>query len=85
VLGVAGDSAGDRITAGLALQRVLLTVTDAGLAASLLSQPIEVPDARDQLRRSLGRAGTPQMTLRIGYGQPSAGTPRRPVDDAIIE
>jgi nitroreductase len=84
ILGVAGDSAGDRVMAGLALQRVLLTVTDAGLAASMISQPIEVAGARDQLRRSLGRSGAPQMALRIGYGQPGATTPRRDVDDVIV-
>lgn len=83
VLGAAGNTAGDQLTAGQALQRVLLTATDAGLSASMLSQPIEVPAAREQLRLALGRFGTPQMVLRIGYGQPGAPTPRRPVSDVI--
>jgi nitroreductase len=83
VMGAAGDSPVDQITAGQALQRVLLTATDAGLAASMLSQPIEVPSAREQLRLALGRFGTPQMVLRIGYGQPGFPTPRRPVVDVI--
>ena len=77
ILGTAGDSAADQIGAGQALQRVLLTATDAGLASSMMSQPIEVPAARDQLRRSLGRFGMPQMALRIGYGQPGRPAPRR--------
>jgi hypothetical protein len=84
ILGSAGDSAGDQIAAGLALQRVLLTATDAGLATSMISQPIEALSARDQLRRSLGRSGTPQMALRIGYGQPGSLTPRRQLDDVIV-
>ena len=75
VLGSAGDRPVDQIVAGQALQRVLLTVTDAGLASSMISQPIEVPAARDQLRRSLGRTGMPQMALRIGYGQPGQPDP----------
>jgi hypothetical protein len=54
-----------------------LTITDLGLARSMLSQPIEVPAAREQLRVALGRYGTPQMVLRIGYGDPSPATPRR--------
>lgn len=83
VLGTAGDTAADQITAGVALQRVLLTATDAGLAASMLSQPIEVRAAREQLRLALGRYGTPQMVLRIGYGQPGWPTPRRDVRDVI--
>lgn len=84
VLGSAGDTAGDQITAGQALQRVLLTATDAGLATSMVSQPIEVPGARDQLRRALRRFGAPQMVLRIGYGQRVRPTPRRSLDDVIV-
>ena len=85
ILGSAGDTAADQLAAGRALQRLLLTVTDAGLASSMISQPIEVPAARDQLRRSLSRAGVPQMALRIGYGQPGRPTPRRDVDDVLID
>jgi nitroreductase len=85
ILGSAGDTAADQISAGQALQRVLLTATDAGLATSMISQPIEVIGAREQLRRSLGnRAGAPQMALRIGYGQPGSPTPRRDLAQAII-
>jgi nitroreductase len=83
ILGTAGDLASDQLTAGQALQRVLLTVTDLGLAASMLSQPIEVASAREQLRLALGRYGTPQMVLRIGYGQPAPGTARRSVEDCL--
>lgn len=83
ILGGPGDTAADQINAGQALQRVLLTATDAGLATSMISQPIEVPAARDQLRRSLGRFGIPQMVLRIGYGQQGRPSPRRDVDDVI--
>lgn len=83
VLGTTGDRPVDQITAGQALQRVLLTVTDASLACSMLSQPIEVPAAREQLRRSLGRSGIPQLALRIGYGQPGRPTPRRDLDEVL--
>lgn len=83
VLGSPGDTARDQVAAGQALQRVLLTATDAGLATSLISQPIEVPSAREQLRLALGRSGAPQMVLRIGYGQPGFPTPRRHPDDVI--
>jgi hypothetical protein len=85
VLGTAGDMPADHLAAGQALQRVLLTVTDAGLASSMFSQPIEVPAARDQLRRSLGRLGVPQMALRIGYGQPGRPTPRRALADVLSD
>jgi nitroreductase len=83
VLGTASNSAVDQIRAGQALQAVLLAVTDAGLAASMHSQPIEVPAAREHLRTALGRFGTPQMVLRIGFGQPGYPTPRRDPGDVI--
>ena len=83
ILGSAGDGPADQIGAGQALQRVLLTATDAGLASSMISQPIEVLAARDQLRRSLGRSGVPQMALRIGYGHPGRPTPRRDLAEVL--
>ncbi|MEV8510464.1 nitroreductase [Actinoplanes sp. NPDC051475] len=83
ILGVAGDGPTDQLRAGQALQRVLLSITHAGLAASMISQPIEVPAAREQLRLSLRRMGTPQMALRIGYGDPGRPAPRRDVDDVL--
>jgi hypothetical protein len=85
ILGTPGDLPGDQLTAGQAMQRILLTLTDAGLAASLLSQPIEVPSAREQLRIALGRYGTPQMVLRVGYGRPGSPTPRRSPGDTLVE
>ena len=83
ILGTASDRPQDQLVAGQALQRVLLTATDAGLACSMMSQPIEVPAARDQLRRSLGRTGVAQMALRIGYGQVGAATGRRDLDEVL--
>jgi len=83
ILGTAGNLPTDELCAGHALERVLLTITDLGLAVSMLSQPIEVPAAREQLRLALGRHGTPQMVLRIGYGQPGTATPRREPAEVI--
>jgi nitroreductase len=83
VLGTSGGGRYDDVVAGMALQMVLLTATDAGLAASMLSQPIEVPHARDELRRTLHRPGTPQMVIRLGYGQPTTSSPRRSIDSVI--
>ncbi len=83
VLGTAGDLAADHLRAGYALQRVLLTITDLGLSSSMFSQPIEVPSAREQLRLALGRYGTPQMVLRVGYGDVGPRSGRRPIADVI--
>jgi nitroreductase len=83
VLGSAGDRDTDQVTAGQALERVLLTATDAGLAVSMFSQPIEVPAARERLRSALGRHGIPQMVLRVGYGQPGYPSLRQPAAAVI--
>jgi hypothetical protein len=83
VLGTLGDTSIDHLQAGYALQRILLTVTDSGLTSSMLSQPIEVPSAQEQLRIAFGRYGTPQMVLRIGYGEAGFATRRRPVTDVV--
>lgn len=85
VLGTAIDTPIEQLRAGMAIQRVLLTVTDAGLAASMLSQPIEDRTQRDQLRAALGRTGVPQMVLRVGTGRAGYPTPRRDLAEVIDE
>jgi hypothetical protein len=85
VLSVTGDWPADQIQAGQALQRVLLTATDLGLAASLFSQPIEVTAVREQLRRAVGRLAPPQMLMRFGYATTTPHSPRRPVTDVIVQ
>lgn len=72
------------VAAGQAMQRVLLTATAEGLAASFLSQLIEVERAREELRRLIGGPRGPQVVLRIGRGWPVSATPRRSVDDLLL-
>jgi hypothetical protein len=85
VLGTPGDTPTDQLVAGQALQRVLLTATDAGLSTSMLSQAIEVYTARERLRTALGRSGVPQMVIRLGYGEPTPATRRRPVETTLAD
>ncbi|HWO59710.1 MAG TPA: nitroreductase family protein [Umezawaea sp.] len=72
------------LLAGQAMQRVLLTATTLGLSASFLSQPIEVPHVREELRRVLGGTLAPQTLLRLGFGSPVPPTARRPVADVLM-
>ncbi|WP_081736212.1 Acg family FMN-binding oxidoreductase [Amycolatopsis orientalis] len=85
VIGSLTDERLDRLQAGQALQRALLTATSAGLAASFISPPIRVPSARAELRRLLGCGVWPQVLLRLGYGLPLPWTPRRPLEDVLLE
>lgn len=72
------------LRAGEALQRVLLTATVHGLAVSPVSHLVELPEIRQAVRELLGSARPPQAVLRVGYGWPVVGSPRRPVDELLL-
>ncbi|GIG63002.1 hypothetical protein Lfu02_73740 [Longispora fulva] len=84
ILGAHGDLPSDQLRAGQALQRVLLTATELGLSAQMMSQPVDDPEARDELWQELPWNGSPQMLLRLGYGLPAVTSPRRPASDVIL-
>jgi hypothetical protein len=67
----------------MALQRVLLTATDLGLACSMFIQPTDIPTMRERLRAAVGRNDNPQVLLRFGYAVRLAPTGRRPATDVI--
>ena len=71
--------------AGEALSDVWLTLTAAGLAASPISEIIEVDTARVELRRLLDNIGFPMIALRVGTptGDQPPASPRRPAPDII--
>ena len=85
LLGTDGDDRQAWLTAGRALGRVLLEATAAGLAASPLTQALDWPATRSQLRLRLSLGGHPQMLLRLGYptGDRAPSTNRRPVGDVL--
>jgi nitroreductase len=72
------------LRAGEALQRVLLTATVHGLAATPLSQLTEIPALRGLLAdQATGQIV--QTVLRVGYPMTAArATPRRDLDEVII-
>lgn len=72
------------LQAGQAMQRVLLTATTRGLSASFMSQPVEVPRVREDLRRALGGMLVPQTVLRLGFSTPVPPTPRRPLAELLV-
>ncbi|MEP6853280.1 MAG: nitroreductase family protein [bacterium] len=83
VLGTAGDGMRDWLIAGQALGRVLLELTDAGLVSSIMSQVVESPGTRQQLRSDLRLNGHPHLMLRIGTAAPTPPTPRRPMSEVL--
>lgn len=82
VLSTPGNGREDWLRAGQGLQRALLIATLRGIAAGILTQPLETRDA--WLVRDPGAGmGWPQLILRLGYGLPVPATPRRPVRDVL--
>jgi hypothetical protein len=60
------DEPRDWLAAGEALSDVWLTLTARGLAASPISEVIEVLPVRQALRRLLGGVGHPAIAMRVG-------------------
>jgi hypothetical protein len=78
-----GDSPEQWLRAGEALERTLLTASVRGLASTLMTQPIEIPELRD-LFAITGAGRVAQALLRFGYGPPSAPSPRRPLSSVLL-
>lgn len=84
VVGTDGDSQVDWIRAGMAMQRLWLTATARGLAASPMTQALDHAAFRARLSSVIGlENGHPQMLLRIGYGVQDHTTGRRPMSDLL--
>lgn len=84
LMGTENDDRTAWLQAGRALGHLLLRATDAGLAASPLTQALDWPTTRTRMRSRLSLVGHPQMLLRLGYPS-SAGptTGRRPVSAVL--
>ncbi|WP_239336831.1 nitroreductase family protein [Frankia sp. CiP3] len=87
LIGTDSDTPADRLRAGQAMERVLLTATARGIATSPLGQAVDLESTRELLRHSIGGLGHIQMIIRVGYPLPDAetlkATPRRSVDDIL--
>jgi hypothetical protein len=78
LLATAGDNPADWVSAGQALQRVLLTAGLHGIAAALHSQPVEVAWLRQSLRADFCDGTWPQLLLRLGAVIQTEQSIRRP-------
>jgi hypothetical protein len=78
------DRAADWVSAGQALQRILLTAGTCGVAAALHSQPLELGWLREFVRTRLGDGGYPQLVLRLGTVIQIATSVRRPPADVLL-
>ncbi|GGM68070.1 Acg family FMN-binding oxidoreductase [Dactylosporangium sucinum] len=72
VLVVDAEAPAAWLAAGEALSDVWLTLTARGLAASPISEVVEVESVRTALQRLLGGVGHPAIALRVGHPAPDA-------------
>lgn len=81
------SAADDRVSllrAGEALERLLLTITDAGLQYSFLNHAIEAVTLRERVRMLAGSKAPAQLLIRIGAARPvDRPMPRRTVEAVI--
>lgn len=79
------DQPSNWVSAGQALQRMLLAATACGVAVALHSQPLELPWLREAIRRELSDGAYPQLVLRLGVVmQVGLGVRRNPADILVL-
>lgn len=83
VLTTPGDSVRDWITAGQALEHLLLVATGYFVRASFATTVLENPTTRHDLGNVLSLEGAAQMLVRLGYSTSPGRAPRRSVDDIV--
>jgi nitroreductase len=84
LLGTETDRPEDWVSAGQALQRVLLYLSACGLSAALHSQPLEIAELREFIRLHFAGGAYPHMLLRFGATDQQAVSVRRPVEDVLL-
>lgn len=76
------------LTAGQALNAVLLRASANGVHASFFNQPMEMDGLLRVMHLNLGLSLFPQMLFRLGYAARVGEvkpTPRRPVDEILVK
>jgi nitroreductase len=83
VVSTGADTVVDWLCAGTALQHLLLVATTHWLRAGFLTQPLELPAFRDEVRGLIDSRRMPQVVLRVGYGPTPPRSPRRPLHEVL--
>ena len=84
LLATAADDALSWLRSGEALEHLLLELTRNDWVASPVTQAVEVPLTRTQLRSALTWDAHPQMLLRIGRAEPTPRSPRRRRSEVVV-
>ena len=68
---------------GFLFQIMFLKATEMDVRFDLFSQPIAIPELREEMPRILN-VKYPQLLIRMGYAEPSKHTPRRSLEEVLI-
>jgi len=87
MLGVLSSDGDDKLAwtrCGRLLENYLLRAMSYDVRASFFSQPIGLPELREELLGMINR-GNPQILFGLGYSIPVKHTPRRALEDVLID
>ena len=75
------------INLGRYLEQFILTTTQLGIANAYLNQPCEVDQLSLDMQNSVARINGeyPTLLLRLGYAKPTPFSPRKRVENVLIE
>lgn len=75
------------VNLGRDLQRFILTTTRLGIANAYMNQPCEVDELSFDLQKNVDfiKGEYPTLLLCIGYAEPAPFSPRKKVEDVLIE
>lgn len=79
VVQTADDARHDHVHAGMSVQRIWLAATQAKLVASVLTQPLHLPEVRAGLIERLELPGFPQALIRLGHPADSPRSSATPI------
>jgi hypothetical protein len=86
-MGVLSSDGDDKLAwakCGRLLETYLLKAASYDIRASFFSQPIGLPQLREELMNMI-KEGYPQILFGLGYSVPVKHTPRRALEDVLIE
>lgn len=86
VIASATDARAALVRTGQVYERLALTTTALNIRSAFLNQPVEIAELRAQFQRALGLgAAQPQLVVRMGYAGTLPMSPRRPVEQVLVE
>ncbi|SDM35820.1 Acg family FMN-binding oxidoreductase [Allokutzneria albata] len=86
VFSTENDSRREHLLTGAALQRAWLSATALGLAASVITQPLQLSEVRRGLAARLELPGRPHALLRVGRPiHALAAVPHKPAYEFVLE